>query len=757
MSFFVRQIIWDGTNQITVKAANTAAVAATDTSLVVQINPKQPNLATALNVQEATLDATIVAQGTSASSKILIAGGKSNDATAQYRELPLGDSGRSVIVEGYAGGTAVPISGTVTTQVTQGTRQAVSFTSSTPADTSNTIALVAYANVAVTLHYSGTVTGGQMFFEVSDDNSNWYGITIAPTDDTQTGAAVTNFPVDNYTLSSDAGNITWQMFAGGYAYFRVRMHIQVAGSGTAIVAVIPSTAACDPAPQVTQGITPWVTAGVAASGAAVTGNPVLVAGQDGTDVRTILTDGTGQVKVIDSVAEGYLNTIASAVSGGSFSIAGSVTATPANNGAFVQVVGGSFSTTSTPTQTLPNVKNGDTIVVAISFTSANTITSVTDSAGNVYTLCATSTAINSLKVSMFFATGVIGGSIVATANLSGSSSGEMIAAEYIGTVLLENTSATTGTSATPNQTIASTVVSNSLTVCFVYAQAGSLVPAGSGSTQLGRMFGPRFSVSNYMLSDMTLNAIATTGQTLFNQASSSGFGSVYVTFAIINPANVPITQSNQGSGIALSSVPVVGVGTNGSPAGGVLTIQAASASTCYGAVQAQPTTSPNTISNPFFVQAQAYGVQQALENSQTSATAAGTTNRTTTTGLGFYEDIYILLNITGNGTGTGTLNLYLQDSPDGGTTWNTLVAFNTYTFATGLLTQQQFWVSGKQEPSSITTASSTLLTQGSAPASTQTPPYARQGPWGDRIRVVEVVAGANTVGVIYTIQAVLKA
>ena len=253
---------------------------------------------TPLPVQEATLDATIVAQGTSASSKILIAGGKSNDATAQYRELPLGGSGRSVIVEGYAGGTAVPISGTVTTQVTQGTRQAVSFTSSTPADTSNTIALVAYANVAVTLHYSGTVTGGQMFFEVSDDNSNWYGITMAPTDNTQTGGAVINFPVDNYTLSSSAGNITWQMFVGGYAYFRVRMHIQVVGSGTAIVAVIPSTAACDPAPQVTQGITPWVTAGVAASGAAVTGNPVLVAGQDGTDARTLLTDNTGQLKVL---------------------------------------------------------------------------------------------------------------------------------------------------------------------------------------------------------------------------------------------------------------------------------------------------------------------------------------------------------------------------------------------------------------------------------------------------------------------------
>ena len=38
--------------------------------------------------------------------------------------------------------------------------------------------------------------------------------------------------------------------------------------------------------------------GEAASGSAVTGNPVLVAGQDGTDARTLLTDNTGQLKVL---------------------------------------------------------------------------------------------------------------------------------------------------------------------------------------------------------------------------------------------------------------------------------------------------------------------------------------------------------------------------------------------------------------------------------------------------------------------------
>lgn len=61
-------------------------------------------------VQEATIDATIVTQGTSAPTKIQVAGGKSNDGTPQYRELPLGAGGRSIIVEGFVGGTAVPIS-----------------------------------------------------------------------------------------------------------------------------------------------------------------------------------------------------------------------------------------------------------------------------------------------------------------------------------------------------------------------------------------------------------------------------------------------------------------------------------------------------------------------------------------------------------------------------------------------------------------------------------------------------------------------
>jgi hypothetical protein len=50
--------------------------------------------------------------GTTAPSKGLLVLGKTNDATPQYQPLPEGAGGRSVIIEGYSGGTAVPVSGT---------------------------------------------------------------------------------------------------------------------------------------------------------------------------------------------------------------------------------------------------------------------------------------------------------------------------------------------------------------------------------------------------------------------------------------------------------------------------------------------------------------------------------------------------------------------------------------------------------------------------------------------------------------------
>jgi hypothetical protein len=78
------------------------------------------NAGTNLNTSALQLDATgqaslVVGGGTTAPSKVNMIGGKTNDGTAQYDIMPEGAGGRSVIVEGFTGGTAVPVSGTITT------------------------------------------------------------------------------------------------------------------------------------------------------------------------------------------------------------------------------------------------------------------------------------------------------------------------------------------------------------------------------------------------------------------------------------------------------------------------------------------------------------------------------------------------------------------------------------------------------------------------------------------------------------------
>jgi hypothetical protein len=74
--------ITDGTNVNSVKAASTAS-ASTDKSIVVQLNPIQPNLTTALNVSAAqataaNLNATVVGTGTFATQSVVTQGTASN-------------------------------------------------------------------------------------------------------------------------------------------------------------------------------------------------------------------------------------------------------------------------------------------------------------------------------------------------------------------------------------------------------------------------------------------------------------------------------------------------------------------------------------------------------------------------------------------------------------------------------------------------------------------------------------------------------
>lgn len=79
-----------------------------------------------------------------------------------------------------------------------------------------------------------------------------------------------------------------------------RLKVVKAGSATGDVDVSDAT----PLPVTLSGAGTGTSqvVGPAADGAAVSGNPVLVAGQDGTNVQTLATDTTGNVRVVGSIA-----------------------------------------------------------------------------------------------------------------------------------------------------------------------------------------------------------------------------------------------------------------------------------------------------------------------------------------------------------------------------------------------------------------------------------------------------------------------
>lgn len=138
-----------------------------------------------------------------------------------------------------------------------------------------------------------------------------------------------------------------------------------------------------------------------------------------------------------------------------------------------------------------------------------------------------------------------------------------------------------------------------------------------------------------------------------------------------------------------------------------------------------------------------------LQASQVSGVANATTSRTTTTGLDQYTDLDILIRITSNGAATGVLQLFLEDSRDGGTTWDDLISSPTFIFG-ATARDYNYAISGRE---------ATTRPQGQASQQeTLTAGSVRQGPFGDRIRVREKVSGVSgsPTGVTYTITAVAK-
>lgn len=111
------------------------------------------------------------------------------------------------------------------------------------------------------------------------------------------------------------------------------------------------------------------------------------------------------------------------------------------------------------------------------------------------------------------------------------------------------------------------------------------------------------------------------------------------------------------------------------------------------------------------------------------------------TGLGTFESLDIVATIQG-ATG-GVLDLYLQTSPDGGTTWVDYIHFTQLTVAQASSTKRTTVSHGVQ--SAAITAVGTGLTP-SLTAGTVV-----GGAFGDRMRLVAVAGASTTAGAVQTI------
>jgi hypothetical protein len=137
-----------------------------------------------------------------------------------------------------------------------------------------------------------------------------------------------------------------------------------------------------------------------------------------------------------------------------------------------------------------------------------------------------------------------------------------------------------------------------------------------------------------------------------------------------------------------------------------------------------------------------------------SGQVSGITNATNTrgsavTGLDLFIDLVVLINITAGGTATGTLALFIQDSWDGGTTWDDLISSNTFALGGGAVTQR-FVIGGRID---------TNATQGSAVSvEALTAGTVRKGAWGSQLRLREKVSGVSgsPVGATYSVSVVAK-
>jgi CHASE2 domain-containing sensor protein len=124
-----------------------------------------------------------------------------------------------------------------------------------------------------------------------------------------------------------------------------------------------------------------------------------------------------------------------------------------------------------------------------------------------------------------------------------------------------------------------------------------------------------------------------------------------------------------------------------------------------------------------------------------------------------YENLVFLLNFTAAGLATGSVQIFIQDSTDGGVTWDDLVSSNLFVFGAAL-SSQKFIIAGSIAPATQAAAAALVaITEGGAPQQEALAAGSvRHGPFGNLLRVrekVTLIAGGPT-GATYTINATAR-
>lgn len=129
------------------------------------------------------------------------------------------------------------------------------WTSGTADETTLAVAVGNFSTVAVSFNKSGTISGGVIEFEVSDDGTNYYPV-LASRSGAQTLEAT-------YTLTGTS--MLWQVGVAGFTNFRVRLSTVITNTGTANIRIQGIAAPVTFAPVATVNSLPNVTIGTMAN------------------------------------------------------------------------------------------------------------------------------------------------------------------------------------------------------------------------------------------------------------------------------------------------------------------------------------------------------------------------------------------------------------------------------------------------------------------------------------------------------------